>query len=372
MKTQSVGDPLKLPSARMWEAVMQRDPLYGESFVYAVKSMGIYCRCTCSARRPAGMHAVEFFADADAAEQAGYRACMKCRPDAPTPWQTELRRIQKACGVLEETALRAGAAAPTLEELAAHVGDVSAHHLQKTFRVVLGVTPRQYMDAVRLRKFRAVLRQPGVASVGEAAWQAGMGAPGKRYGRPAMDLGMTPGEYRAGAPGARLRYSVVGCPLGLVLLAASDRGVCRVSLGDCVEELVDDLRREFPRAEIAPDDGSMAPWLLAILSVMGRDDRAAAVACHLPLDVQATAFQWRVWLALRSVPVGQTTTYGELATLLDCPGAARAVGSACGANPVALAIPCHRAVPASGGITGYRWKPERKAWLLAHEGKAAE
>lgn len=347
----------------MWNAVVGRDGLADGAFVYGVKSTGVFCRPSCPSRRPASRERVEFFESCDEAERAGYRGCFRCRPEAAGIWQRDLLRVQAACRVLE----REGAGRKSevsLEQLAKKVGGVSSFHLQKCFKRVLGISPKQYGEAVRLRSFRAMLREG--EKVGVAARASGFSSPGRLYAREAR-AGVLPSVYRDGGEGASIDYAVVECPLGFMLVAATEKGVCAIKLGDEVVRLKAGLVEEFPRAVLREDGGSLGPFLLAALSAVGVDAEASVAAGRLPLDIRATAFQQRVWAALRSIPFGEVRSYGEIAASLGAPGASRAVGSACGANAVALSVPCHRAVRGDGGISGYRWGVGRKESLLKHE-----
>lgn len=355
-----------LTTDTMWAMVARRDRAGDGVFVYAVRSTGIYCRPSCPARRPRSREAVEFFPGPDAAERAGYRACLRCRPDANADdWQRDLGRIQRACRLIERRAEERGGE-PALEELAREAGDISPSTLQKTFRRILGVSPKEYAGAVRARRFRAMLREG--ERIGVAACRAGYSSPGMLYGAAGPDLGIPPATYRAGGQGAEIGFTVVPCPLGRMLVAATARGVCSIQLGDSEEELEEALRREFPHARITAGDPGTVPFLLAALSALGADREASRAAERLPLDVRATSFQRRVWRALREIPPGETRSYGQIAAALGAAGAARAVGSACAANPVALAIPCHRAVRSDGGLSRYRWGAGRKKVLIEHEG----
>ena len=368
MKTKTTQDQIETTNGptdeAMWQAVLRRDVLSDGTFFYAVKSTGIYCRPSCASRRPASREGVEFFADPDAAEDGGYRSCQRCMPAQPENWQKDLMRVQRACRALEQS-IAPGKSGLSLEELAAEVDGVSPFHLQKTFKRVLGVSPKQYADAVQLRRFKAMLRSGD--NVGVAARDAGLKSPGTLYGRPSAALGISPAKYRAGGAGESIEFAVVPCPLGLMLVAATGKGVCFVALSSRQDKLETALRREFPHAEIRENHESMGPFILAALSSLGADSEASAAAQRLPLDIRGTAFQWRVWLALRAIPVGSVRSYADLAAELGGRNLARAVGTACGSNPVSLAIPCHRVTRSGGTISGYRWGPERKRALLDHE-----
>ncbi len=341
----------------LWRAVEGRDARLDGLFVYAVRSTGVYCRPSCPSRRPRRDRAL-FFAGPDAAEAGGFRACRRCRPrDAARDPQAEL--AVRACRAIE--AREEGA--PSLAELAAELG-VSPHHLQRTFKGLTGVTPHQYAAALRARRFKSLLRAgEGVA---DALYEAGYGSSSRLYEASDARLGMTPATYRRGGRGMEIRYTVVACPLGLLLVAATARGVCAVELGDDDERLAAALAAEYPVARIERGGGELTGWVQAIASYLS-GERPGRGGLDLPLDLQATAFELRVWEALRKIPYGETRSYGEVAAALGAPKAARAVARACAANPAALITPCHRVVRADGESGGYRWGEERKRALLAME-----
>lgn len=352
-------------SAR-WQAVLARDPESDGAFVYAVRTTGIYCRPTCPARRPKPTN-VEYFADCPAAVRAGYRACKRCRPDAPTrggaadpltPAAERAARVAALCRLIE-----ASEATPSLRALGAHIG-LSPHHTQRLFKSETGVTPAAYAAAVRAGTVRAALRSG--AKVTEAIHTAGYGSSSRFYEKSTALLGMEPGEYRSGAPGVVIHFAVGACSLGAVLVAATVRGVTAILLGDEPEALVHELQDRFPRAELVGADSDFERVIAKVIGLI-EDPRRGV---DLPLDVQGTAFQQRVWQALRAIPAGATTTYTELAQTLGRPSAVRAVASACAANPCAVAVPCHRVVRKDGGLAGYRWGIERKAELLRREGES--
>jgi AraC family transcriptional regulator of adaptative response/methylated-DNA-[protein]-cysteine methyltransferase len=349
------GQEPKMDEQGMWRAVEARDARADGAFVFAVSSTGIYCRPGCAARRPKREN-VRFFDAPALAEQAGFRACLRCRPKAAQP-DPQVARARRACRLID-TALEDGAERlPTLEELAAKVGG-SPHHLQRVFKRVVGVSPAQYADARRLARLKRSLKQG--EEVTHALYDAGYGASSRLYERAPGQLGMTPATYARGGRGARIAWAAADSPLGRLLVAATEKGVCFLCLGDDEAELADALRREFPDAELVRDDAVLAQWLRRALAYL----EGRAPHLDLPLDVRATAFQWQVWRALAAIPRGETRTYGAIAADLGRPAAARAVGRACGLNPVALVVPCHRAVGGDGTLTGYRWGIERKRRLL--------
>jgi len=284
--------------------------------------------------------------------------CRRCRPDLADAADPQLERVRRVCRYIDEHP----EAKPTLAQLAAHV-DASPYHLQRSFKAVLGITPRQYADQRRLHRFKRELGNE--ASVSRALYDAGYGSSSRLYERATSQLGMTPATYRRGGRGARIRYTTTACPLGRLLVAATERGVCAVSLGDDDATLVAALRDEYFEAEISEDKSALGRWGEVLLGFL--EGRLRAI--DLPLDICATAFQQRVWELLRTIPYGETLTYSEMARRLGAPRAARAVGRACASNPVPLVIPCHRAVRADGGLGGYRWGVERKQALLESERK---
>jgi len=337
-----------------WRAVVERDRRADGTFVYAVSSTGIFCRPACASRRPRRDRVVFFDTPADA-ERAGYRACRRCRPTAPPAADPWLDRIRRACIYLANVEGH-----PSLTRLAARIGG-SPYHLQRNFKRIVGLTPREYAEACRLGRVRRHLRQG--ADVTGAILDAGYGSSSRFYERAAPRLGMSPSVYRRGGSGMRIRYAIVGSPLGRLLVAATARGVCLVAMGRSDVDLERALAREYPAATMAADPGGLARWTGRILAHLdGRRPRL-----DLPFDVQATAFEWQVWRALAAIPYGETRSYGDVARSIGRPTAARAVARACAANPVALAIPCHRVVPAAGGVGGYRWGAGRKKALLKLE-----
>jgi AraC family transcriptional regulator, regulatory protein of adaptative response / methylated-DNA-[protein]-cysteine methyltransferase len=341
-------------------AVMDRDRSADGLFFYGVRSTGVYCRPSCPSRRP-NPDRVVFFDTVEEARHAGFRACKRCHPDAldaSDPWVDKVRRATVYLANVD-----AGGGHPSLARLAARLGG-SPYHLQRNFKRIVGVTPREYADACRLKTVKRRLRQGG--DVTAALFDAGYGSSSRFYERAAPKLGMSPSAYRTGAAGLRIAYAIVDSTLGRLMVAATERGVCAVSMGASDAELTRSLSEEFPRARIEADGGALSRWTAAILShLAGRMPRL-----DLPLDIQATAFQWQVWQALAKIPYGETRSYAEVARAIGNPKAVRAVARACATNPVALAIPCHRVVPAAGGVGGYRWGAELKRALLRAEGSA--
>jgi AraC family transcriptional regulator, regulatory protein of adaptative response / methylated-DNA-[protein]-cysteine methyltransferase len=347
-------------SEQKWQAVLKRDHDADGAFVYAVRSTGIYCRPSCPSRRPRREQVV-FFAAPAAAEHDGYRACRRCHPRDYATRDDQPAWIQQTrCYI--ETHLDEPL---TLDVLSAQA-NVSAYHLQRIFKRVLGVSPRQYAEALRLSRFKSRLKKGD--SVTGALYEAGYGSSSRLYERASSQLGMTPSVYRNGGEGMQINYAIVDSPLGRLLVAATERGVCFVSLGDSERALIAELKHDYPAAEIERDETHLHAWVSAIVAYLqGRQTQL-----DLPLDAKGTAFQWRVWRELQAIPYGRTRTYGEIAEALGNPSASRAVGRACATNPVSLVIPCHRAVASDGKLTGYRWGVSRKQKLLEQEHSHAQ
>jgi AraC family transcriptional regulator of adaptative response/methylated-DNA-[protein]-cysteine methyltransferase len=334
-----------------WAAVRDRRP--DPRFVFAVRTTRIACRPGCPSRTPAPRN-VEFFDDFPAAARAGYRACKRCAPDDVAADADRARLVARACALL------AAPEPPALSDVAAAVG-LSRFHFQRVFRAVTGVTPGAYLRARRDERFRA--RLAGGASVTSAIHDAGYGSPSRAYA--AEPLGMTPSAFRAGARGERIAFASAPCSLGRVLVATTARGICAIELGDAEDDVSAALARSFPHAERVRDDAALQHALREVVALV--DDPAHARTDTLELDVRGTAFQRKVWTALRAVRPGAPVSYKELARAVGSPGAAQAVGAACAANRLAVAIPCHRVVREDGELAGYRWGIERKRALLARE-----
>jgi AraC family transcriptional regulator of adaptative response/methylated-DNA-[protein]-cysteine methyltransferase len=299
---------------------------------------------------------VVFFRLPEAAEQAGFRPCLRCRPGEAEISEPHLELIRQVCLYIEGNI----DGQVTLSALGDEVG-LSPYHLQRLFKRVMGITPRQYADACRLDRFKGRLKEGD--NVTNAIYDAGYGSSSRLYERAPAQLGMTPTTYKRGGEQIQIGYTIVDSPLGRLLVAATDRGICAVSLGDDDEALMGGLRAEYPAAEICPEEGGLREWVDALLEYMG----GQRPNLDLPIDVQATAFQWRVWEALRAIPYGTTRSYGQVAADLGQPNATRAVARACATNRVALVIPCHRVIAAGGGLGGYRWGVNRKRALLENE-----
>ena len=340
-----------------WDAVLGRDAAADGSFVYAVASTGIYCRPSCPSRRPRRTQ-VRFYATPGDAEAGGFRACLRCAPrDAETGGHRRVREAREYLDRnLDETV--------TLERLSAAVG-MSPYHLQRTFRRLTGMSPKTYADGRRMERMKSRLRQGD--SVSRATYEAGYTSASRAYDHARARLGMTPAEYRRGGRGLRIRSATLRTSAGMLLVAATDRGLCAVTLGDSSDALEAALRREYPDAAMAPADAELHQWTTLVVAGL----EGSGATGRLPLDVRGTAFQWQVWEALQHIPRGATATYGEIARAIGRPGAARAVGRACAGNRLALVIPCHRAVRGDGEPGGYRWGPERKQALLERERREA-
>lgn len=349
--------------ARLWQAVLAREAQFDGAFVYAVRTTGIYCRPSCPSRKPAWRN-VDFYPLPEVAEQAGYRPCRRCRPDLLDEVDPRVEQARRVCRYIE-----AHVDEPLTLEALGEQFHTSPNHLQRTFKEIVGISPQQYAEACRMGQVRIALRRgDGIA---EAAYGAGFGSLSRLYDKAGGQLGMTPGTYQRGGVGARIAYTVERCSLGRLLVAATAQGICAVKLGDEDEVLEEALRAEFSEARLYRDAESLGGWVAAIVRHLEGD----LPHLDLPLDVQGTAFQRRVWQELQAIPPGETRSYGQVAEALGQPGAARAVAQACAANPVALVVPCHRVVRQDGALGGYRWGIQRKKALLrreAEERQAAE
>ena len=350
--------PASTADQRRWEAVLGRDPGQDGKFVYGVASTHIYCRPSCPSRRPA-QHRVSFFPTPDAAEAAGYRACRRCEPRSGR--RTSDRQVQRARAYLDEHWDQT----VTLDQLG-RVVQMSPYHLQRTFKRVLGVTPKAYASARRMERMKSRLREGDTVS--RATYEAGYGSGSRAYEQARSGMGMTPGAYRNGGRGMRVRYTIVPTEAGHLLAAATDRGLCAVMLGDGPEPLESALRREYPAAAFERDDDELREYTQNVVERLG----GAVNQVALPLDVAGSVFQWQVWDALRRIPVGETRSYLAIARELGRPTAARAVARACASNRLALVIPCHRAVRENGELGGYRWGVERKRRVLEQERSARD
>jgi AraC family transcriptional regulator of adaptative response/methylated-DNA-[protein]-cysteine methyltransferase len=351
--------PANLTEDRRWQAVLERDSSRDGAFVFAVSSTGVFCRPSCPARRPRREN-VRFFGHAIAAEQAGYRACLRCRPKA-VDGNPQSALVRAICRYIEQHIEDR----ITLRVLAKEFRR-SAFHLQRTFKSILGVTPKAYIDACRLREVKQNL-QAG-HDVTTALYAAGYGSSSRLYERTAAQLGMTPEKYRRGAVAAVVRFTIAPSPLGRMLIAATDKGICAIQFADSDQQLQQGLMREFPFAVRRRDDAALLGWTTNLTRLI--DGQGAHPS--LPLDIRATAFQRRVWETLQRIPRGETRSYSAVAKKIGMPKATRAVARACATNPVAVAIPCHRVVREDGELGGYRWGLDRKQQLLAMEKEAGQ
>jgi len=346
----TLGDP-------RWAAIVARDPEADGRFVYSVRSTGVYCRPSCAARaaRPEN---VAFHASAADAQRAGFRPCKRCRPDEPSIGERHAAAVADACRMIESADTP-----PTLEQLAAHAL-LSAYHLHRIFKAHTGLTPRAYAAAHRARRVRDELGRSD--TVTQAIYGAGYNSNGRFYEESDRVLGMTPTTYRAGGADTAIRFAIGECSLGSILVAQSDRGVCAILLGDDPDQLARDLQDRFPQATLIGGDASFEQSIAKVVGLI----ESPAVGLDLPLDVRGTAFQQRVWQALRDIPPGRTASYADIANSIGAPKSVRAVAQACGANLLAVAIPCHRVVRNDGALSGYRWGVERKRALLDREATA--
>ena len=339
----------------MWEAVAAKDSRFDGQFVFAVTSTKIYCRPSCPSRRPR-RERVKFFDLPDTAEQAGFRACLRCEPRHARMLDPQVALVQRVCRFLDASQTEK----VKLADLASYAG-VSTFHLQRTFKRIMGISPRQYLTARRFGNFKTLVREG--EPVTQALYDSGFNSSSRLYEHAPQELGMTPATYGRGGQGTNISYTIVTSPLGRLLVATTERGVCAVRMGDTDVELENDLRAEFPAANIQRTDSALREPVQKILRHLTNKEPRL----DLPLDIRSTAFQRQVWEKLRAIPYGQTVSYGDVAKSLGKPGAVRAVGRACATNPVALVIPCHRVVREDQTLGGYRWGLERKQKLLERE-----
>lgn len=341
-----------------WTAVIARDAAADGAFYYSVSTTGVYCRPSCAVRRARPEH-VAFHVTREEAEQAGFRPCKRCKPDRSPQAVRYAAKIAAACRLI------ASADAPTLDELAVHAA-MSRFHFHRVFKQQTGLTPRQYAVALRGQRLRQQLAN-GETDITRAIFEAGYNANSRLYENAHAVLGMSPGRYRAGGAQMRIRFAVGECRLGSILVAQSERGICAILLGDDPDALARDLQDRFAHAELIGSDAGFEQLVAQVVGFV----EAPGIGLDLPLDVRGTAFQQRVWQALRAIPPGQTATYADIARRIGAPQAVRAVGQACGANALAVAIPCHRVLRHDGALSGYRWGVERKRALLEIEASAA-
>jgi AraC family transcriptional regulator of adaptative response/methylated-DNA-[protein]-cysteine methyltransferase len=341
-----------------WAAVAARDQAADGTFFYSVRTTGVYCRPSCGARRPNPRN-VRFHRTAADAERAGFRPCRRCRPDEPPLGRRHAAKVADICRVIE-----AADEMPGLAALAKRAG-LSPYHFHRVFKAVTGVTPRAYGAAHRSKRVRRELQKRN-KTVTEAIYDAGFNSGGRFYETSGQLLGMTPTDFRAGGAQTEIRFAVGACSLGAVLVAQSAKGVCAILLGDDPDALVRDLQNQFPQATLIGGDRAFEQVVARVVGFVEQPARGL----DLPLDVRGKAFQQRVWQALRAIPAGETATYAAIAARIGAPDGARAVARACGANRLAVAIPCHRVVRTDGSLSGYRWGVERKRTLLDRETRA--
>jgi AraC family transcriptional regulator of adaptative response/methylated-DNA-[protein]-cysteine methyltransferase len=354
MNTKAETLAMATVSDPRWAAVSARDPQADGTFFYSVRTTGVYCRPSCAGRlaRPEN---VAFHATAADAQRAGFRACLRCKPDEPSLAAQHAALVAKLCHVLETAE-----PAPSLNELAEQA-QMSPFHLHRVFKAITGLTPKAYASAHRSERVRAELGRS--ATVTDAIYDAGYNSGGRFYAQADKVLGMTPTRYRAGGAGAEIRFAIGQCSLGAILVARSDRGVCAISLGDDPDALARELQDRFPQARLLGGDAAFEQLVARVVGFV----EAPALGLDLPLDVRGTAFQQRVWQALQHIPAGHTASYADIAVRIGAPNSSRAVAQACGANALAVAIPCHRVVRSDGVLSGYRWGVERKRALLERE-----
>jgi AraC family transcriptional regulator, regulatory protein of adaptative response / methylated-DNA-[protein]-cysteine methyltransferase len=359
--SDQISDPFDMPTeTQKWQAVLDRNATEDGQFVYAVVTTGVYCRPSCASRRPLRAN-VQFFDNPVAAEQSGFRACLRCRPQAAAhKLDGRSANVRAVCRYIERHLDE-----PISLHVLGHAFDMSPFHLQRTFKAALGITPKEYADSCRMNQLKRNL-QSG-KNVAHALYEAGYSSSSRLYERASQHLGMTPDKYRRGAIGVAIRFTTSASPLGRLLIAATDQGICAIRFGDNDSDLELGLRREYPFAARKRQDDDLQGWSRQVLQHLEGHKLNNA----LPLDIQATAFQRKVWTYLQTIPRGATQSYSEVARAIGRPTAARAVARACATNSVALEIPCHRVVREDGGLGGYRWGIQRKQKLLQLEKAAA-
>src|SRR5688572_18941430 len=344
--------------AERWAAVVRRDPGADGHFVYSVRTTGVYCRPSCPSRCARREH-VEFHETEADAQRAGFRPCRRCKPGEPGLVERRAEVVAIACRTIEQAD-----SAPTLDMLAKAAG-MSRFHFHRVFRSVTGVTPNAYAAARRAARVRDELAR--TTTVTEAIYESGFNSSGRFYAAAPALLGMTPTRFRAGGSGTSMLFAVGECSLGSVLVAATEKGVCAIFLGDDPDALVRNLQDRFPAAQLVGGDAAFEGTVAAVIGFI----ETPVAGLHLPLDVRGTVFQQRVWQALRTIPAGETATYTDIAKRIGAPQSVRAVAGACAANPIAVAVPCHRVVRSDGALSGYRWGVERKRALLDREAARA-
>jgi AraC family transcriptional regulator, regulatory protein of adaptative response / methylated-DNA-[protein]-cysteine methyltransferase len=345
-----------LTEQERWQAVLDKDNSHDGQYWFAVKTTGIYCRPSCPSRTPKRTNAI-FFDSIANAKTAGFRACLRCAPDGHSKRQLQTKAILQACRVIEASQERI-----SLSALAEQMG-LSAHHFHRMFKDVTGVTPRDYFKARQIAQIGQSVQS--TATVTQAIYESGFNSSGRFYENTNSMLGMTPKAYKSGGAGEAIRVTVRDCALGLVLVAATERGICTIEFGDDKAQLMERLNKRFPNALMKAQDARFNEWIEKLLKHLQVPDKAL----DLPLDVRGTVFQQQVWNALQDIPLGQTASYSQVAQKIGNPNATRAVATACASNVLAVAIPCHRVVRGNGDLSGYRWGVERKKRLLNAEAK---
>jgi AraC family transcriptional regulator of adaptative response/methylated-DNA-[protein]-cysteine methyltransferase len=340
-----------------WQSIVARDKDADGKFFYSVGTTGVYCRPSCAARLPRPEN-VRFHASTTDAERAGFRACKRCKPTGLSLTAANTAKIEKVCRLIERSE-----ETPSLEKLAQYAG-ISVFHFHRTFKAVTGLTPGAYGAARLKKRVRATLGKK--QSVTDAIYDAGFNSNSRFYENSNEVLGMTPTEFRNGGSDTAIHFAIAECSLGSILVAKSERGVCAVLMGDDPLQLVRDLQDQFPKANLIGDDGNYEDTVAKVIGLI----ETPSVGLDLPLDIRGTAFQQRVWKALQQIPVGSTASYADIAKSIGMPKAVRAVAQACGANSLAVAIPCHRVIRNDGALSGYRWGVERKRALLDREAQA--
>ena len=351
-----------LDQEKCWQAVQQRDASQDGQFFFGVLTTGVYCRPSCPARLPLRKN-IRFYQTAEEAQKAGLRPCLRCRPLATIGKDPNADRIELICRHIEKHSDDA----LNLEELAGRAG-LSRFHFQRSFKAIVGLTPKQFMEATRLKQLRKSLRTS--RNVAEAVYDVGFGSSSRVYERADTRLGMTPKQYRQGGDGVTISYVTITSPVGLITIGATDRGLCFLQFGDTTEQLLQSLTREYPKAELEPMVAPLNPELQKWVDALAQHLSGSQPHLDLPIDIRATAFQMRVWRYLQSIPYGEVQSYTEVAEGIGQPKAVRAVAQACAKNVVALVIPCHRVIRGTGELGGYRWGLDRKRSLIDRERSA--
>jgi len=350
--SKSAQPKFSIPEKTLWQALLERDSQFEGKFVYGVHSTGIYCRPTCPSRKPSRSQ-VSFFSSPEEAHEQGFRPCKRCQPQNATASNPARDKVFAVCGYIEAQSDHI----PTLLELSTQV-KMSPSHLQRVFKQIVGVSPFQYGNAHRKERLKQHLHQG--EEIAHALYEVGYGSSSRLYEKAPEQLGMTPASYKQRGWGKEIRYTIVNSPLGFLIIAATEQGLCSVRLGETEAELEDGLRNEFRNASLRCADDELQEWVQALVDYLSGN----LPLPELPYDVKATAFQLRVWEALQEIPIGTTTYYSDIACSIGQPTSIRAVARACATNPIALVVPCHRVVPKAGGLGGYRWGVARKQALL--------